>query len=178
VRLQGWCGGTAGGEQSASCIPATPLPPGGQQGSARHLPKGWATGGQPGFAPNTRCPSFRRGGGVAHGPVVRSHAHSLPKRVRRLGLQCALSAKAWERRLLVVDSLRPAEPKTVGAPEPAGQTCMAQMLIPCAAGCGCRVGGCRHSFLMCCEPALCGHGCCVMPALLPTPTSESDGRPH
>lgn len=49
---------------------------------------------------------------MVHGPVPRSHAHSLPKRVRRLGLQCALSAKAWERRLLIVDSLRPAEPRT------------------------------------------------------------------
>ena len=44
--------------------------------------------------------------------MPRSHAHALPKRVRRLGLQCALSAKAWERRLLVVESLAPAEPKT------------------------------------------------------------------
>ncbi len=51
-----------------------------------------------------------------HGPVVRSHAHDLPKRVRRLGLQCALSAKAWERRLLVVDSLVPADAKTVRLP--------------------------------------------------------------
>lgn len=76
---------------------------------------------------NPLCPSSRRGGGVAHGPVVRSHAHSLPKRVRRLGLQCALSAKAWERRLVVVDSLRPSEPKTVGAPQPACQTCVAHV---------------------------------------------------
>lgn len=53
-----------------------------------------------------------RGGGVVHGPVPRSHAHKLNKRVRRLGLKCALSAKAWEGRLLVVDSLRPAEPRT------------------------------------------------------------------
>jgi large subunit ribosomal protein L4 len=57
----------------------------------------------------------RRGGGVVHGPVPRSHAHSLQKRVRRLGLQCALSAKVWERRLVLVDTLRPAEGKTVRA---------------------------------------------------------------
>lgn len=50
---------------------------------------------------------------MVHGPVPRSHAHDLPKRVRRLGLACALSAKAWERRLLVVDSARPADVKTV-----------------------------------------------------------------
>ncbi|KAI3428201.1 hypothetical protein D9Q98_006581 [Chlorella vulgaris] len=58
-----------------------------------------------------RAPQWR-GGGVVHGPVPRSHAHSLQKRVRRLGLQCALSAKVWERRLVLVDTLRPAEGKT------------------------------------------------------------------
>lgn len=58
-----------------------------------------------------RAPQWR-GGGIVHGPVPRSHAHSLPKRVRRLGLQCALSAKAWERRLVVVDSLQPGNIKT------------------------------------------------------------------
>ena len=37
-----------------------------------------------------RAPHWR-GGGKAHGPVPRSHAHSLNKKVRRLGLKCALS---------------------------------------------------------------------------------------
>ena len=58
-----------------------------------------------------RAPQWR-GGGVAHGPVPRTHEHSLQKRVRRLGLMCALSAKAWERRITVVDSLRPVDFKT------------------------------------------------------------------
>ncbi|KAH7616148.1 putative 50S ribosomal protein L4 [Nannochloris sp. 'desiccata'] len=58
-----------------------------------------------------RAPQWR-GGGVAHGPVPRTHEHDLQKRVRRLGLKCALSAKAWERRVIVVDSLRPADFKT------------------------------------------------------------------
>ena len=53
-----------------------------------------------------------RGGGVVHGPVVRSHEHSLQKRVRRLGLKCAVSAKMQEGRLLVVDTLEPADCKT------------------------------------------------------------------
>ena len=35
-----------------------------------------------------------RGGGVAHGPRVRSHAHKLPKKVRAAGLRSALAAKA------------------------------------------------------------------------------------
>jgi large subunit ribosomal protein L4 len=62
-------------------------------------------------AGTTRAPQWR-GGGASHGPVPRSHAHRLPKRLRRAGLRCALSAKAWERRLLVVDSLAPADGRT------------------------------------------------------------------
>jgi len=58
-----------------------------------------------------RAPQWR-GGGVVHGPVPRSHEHGLQRRVRRLGLKCALSAKVWERRFTVVDSLCPADPKT------------------------------------------------------------------
>ncbi|KAK9823327.1 hypothetical protein WJX72_001953 [[Myrmecia] bisecta] len=58
-----------------------------------------------------RAPQWR-GGGVAHGPVVRSHAHDLPKKVRRLGLKCALAARAIEGRLVVLDTLALDEPKT------------------------------------------------------------------
>ncbi len=46
-----------------------------------------------------------RGGGVVHGPVVRDHGHALPKKVRQLGLRSALSTKAAEGKLLVLDSL-------------------------------------------------------------------------
>ena len=46
-----------------------------------------------------------RGGGVVHGPVVRDHGHALPKKVRQLGLRSALSSKAAEGKLLVVDDL-------------------------------------------------------------------------
>jgi large subunit ribosomal protein L4 len=46
-----------------------------------------------------------RGGATVHGPVVRSHAHDLPKKVRRLGLKCALSAKQAEGKLIVLDSV-------------------------------------------------------------------------
>ena len=42
---------------------------------------------------SARVPQFR-GGGKAHGPVVRDHSHDLPKKVRALGLKHALSAKA------------------------------------------------------------------------------------
>ena len=46
-----------------------------------------------------------RGGGVVHGPVVREHGHSLPKKVRQLGLKSALSAKAAEGKIIIVDEL-------------------------------------------------------------------------
>ncbi|MDH3473228.1 MAG: 50S ribosomal protein L4 [Rhodospirillales bacterium] len=45
-----------------------------------------------------------RGGGVAFGPVPREHGHALPKKVRRLALKTALSAKAAEGKLVVIDS--------------------------------------------------------------------------
>lgn len=53
-----------------------------------------------------------RGGGVTFGPVVRDHATDLPKKVRALGLRCALSSKAAEGKLVVLDEAKLAEPKT------------------------------------------------------------------
>jgi large subunit ribosomal protein L4 len=49
-----------------------------------------------------RAPQFRTGG-VVHGPVVRDHGYSLNKKVRRLGLISALSQKAAEGKLFVLD---------------------------------------------------------------------------
>ncbi|MHB1205313.1 MAG: 50S ribosomal protein L4 [Rhodospirillaceae bacterium] len=46
-----------------------------------------------------------RGGGVIFGPVVRSHAHSLPKKIRVLGLRSALSSKAKDGKLIVIDDV-------------------------------------------------------------------------
>jgi large subunit ribosomal protein L4 len=57
------------------------------------------------------APQFR-GGGKAFGPLPRSHAHDLPKKVRALGLKHALSAKAKASTLIVVDEATAAEPKT------------------------------------------------------------------
>src|ERR1700722_18222088 len=50
-----------------------------------------------------RAPQFRTGG-VVHGPVVRSHEYRLNKKVRRLGLICALSQKAADGKLVVLDA--------------------------------------------------------------------------
>ena len=44
-----------------------------------------------------------RGGGMAHGPVVHSHSHNLNKKVRKLGLKSALSAKVKLGKLIILD---------------------------------------------------------------------------
>ncbi|HEX3861528.1 MAG TPA: 50S ribosomal protein L4 [Stellaceae bacterium] len=58
-----------------------------------------------------RSPQFR-GGAVIFGPVVRSHEFDLQKKVRRLGLKTALSAKQAEGKLIVIDTARLEEAKT------------------------------------------------------------------
>jgi large subunit ribosomal protein L4 len=58
-----------------------------------------------------RSPQFR-GGAVIFGPVVRSHAFDLQKKVRRLGLKTALSAKQAEGKLIVIDAAKLDEAKT------------------------------------------------------------------
>lgn len=57
------------------------------------------------------APQFR-GGGKAFGPVVRSHAHDLPKKVRALALKLALSDKAKTEKLIVLTDITVKEPKT------------------------------------------------------------------
>ena len=51
-----------------------------------------------------RSPQFRKGG-IVHGPVVRDHGYSLNKKVRRLGLVSALSQKAAEGKLVILDAV-------------------------------------------------------------------------
>ena len=58
-----------------------------------------------------RSPQFR-GGAVIFGPVVRSHEFGLQKKVRKLGLKTALSAKQAEGKLVVIDTAVVKEPKT------------------------------------------------------------------
>ena len=62
-------------------------------------------------AGSIRAPHWR-GGGTTFGPRTRSHAHGLQKKVRRLGLKVALSARAAERRVTFVESLAPPSDKT------------------------------------------------------------------
>ncbi len=58
-----------------------------------------------------RSPQFR-GGAVIFGPVVRSHAHDLPKKVRKLALKTALSAKQADGKLIVLDAAKLAKGRT------------------------------------------------------------------
>ena len=60
---------------------------------------------------SARVPQFR-GGGRAFGPVVRSHATDLPKKVRALALKHALSAKAKDGGLIVIDNAQIKDAKT------------------------------------------------------------------
>jgi len=59
----------------------------------------------------TRAPQWA-GGGVVFGPVPRSYAHSLPKKVRRAALRGALSLRRQEGAITVVDALELSEFKT------------------------------------------------------------------
>ncbi|MDG3041645.1 50S ribosomal protein L4 [Roseicyclus marinus] len=58
-----------------------------------------------------KAPIFRKGG-VYKGPTPRSHAHDLTKKFRALGLKHALSAKAAEGNLVVLESAAMDAPKT------------------------------------------------------------------
>ena len=62
---------------------------------------------------STRSPQFR-GGARIFGPVVRSHAHDLPKKVRKLALRHALSSKVADGKLVVVDVVVADSHKTKG----------------------------------------------------------------
>lgn len=52
------------------------------------------------------------GGGIAHGPQPRSYAQRTPKKMKRLALRSALSARAAESAIMVVDDLDWSTPKT------------------------------------------------------------------
>jgi large subunit ribosomal protein L4 len=60
---------------------------------------------------SARVPQFR-GGGRAFGPIVRSHAIDLPKKVRALALKHALSSKAKDGGIIVIDKAAVKDAKT------------------------------------------------------------------
>ncbi len=52
------------------------------------------------------------GGGVAHGPRPRKYTQKMPRKMRRLALRSALSVKAAEERIIVLDDIEFETPKT------------------------------------------------------------------
>lgn len=60
---------------------------------------------------STRSPNWV-GGGVVFGPRPRSYAYKLPKKVRRLAIKSALSAKVIDQDVIVLDQLALEQPKT------------------------------------------------------------------
>ena len=79
------------------------------RGSSRKIVRQKGSGGA--RHGNKKAPQFRKGG-KAHGPVVRSHETELPKKVRKLALMHALSAKCKASEIIVLDAAKLAEPKT------------------------------------------------------------------
>jgi large subunit ribosomal protein L4 len=77
---------------------------------------------------SARVPQFR-GGGRAFGPVVRSHEHDLPKKVRALALKHALSAKARDGGIVVWDKAEAADTKTKALREKFGKLGLTSALI-------------------------------------------------
>lgn len=62
-----------------------------------------------------------RGGGVAFGPTPRSHATSLPKKIRILGMKMALSSKAKNKKLIILDNITAKSHKTKPMAEAIGK---------------------------------------------------------
>ena len=60
---------------------------------------------------NIKSPLLR-GGGVTFGPIPKSHAYKIPKKVRALALKMALSSKLRENSLIVLDEFRLDQIKT------------------------------------------------------------------
>ena len=77
---------------------------------------------------NRAAPIFR-GGGKAHGPRVRSHAISLPKKVRRLALKHALSSKQAAGELIVLDEAKMKDAKTKAVAEAFAKLKISKALI-------------------------------------------------
>jgi len=69
------------------------------------------------------------GGAKAHGPVVRSHAFDLPKKVRALALRHALSSKLLSGDLVVVDTLALPDAKTAALRASLGKIGLVNALV-------------------------------------------------
>jgi large subunit ribosomal protein L4 len=77
---------------------------------------------------SARVPQFR-GGGRAFGPIVRSHAHALPKKVRALALRHALSSKAKDGGIMLIDKASAKDNKTKALAKQFGKLGLVNALI-------------------------------------------------
>ena len=77
---------------------------------------------------SNRAAQFR-GGGIVFGPVVRSHGHSLSKKVRALGLKTVLSDKHREGKLMILDQAGLKDPKTSALSAILGKLGLASALV-------------------------------------------------
>ena len=68
--------------------------------------------GSGGARHGTRKVNLFRGGGVSHGPSPRDYGQKLPKKLRQLALRHALSARAQDKAIFVLDQAASPEPKT------------------------------------------------------------------
>lgn len=94
-----------------------------QAGTHKTKPRGEITGTTKKFGRQKGGGSARHGnrksnifigGGKAHGPVIRSHAIDLPKKVRALALKMALSSKQADESLVVLADAKSKDGKTAG----------------------------------------------------------------
>lgn len=94
-----------------------------QAGTHKTKPRGEITGTTKKFSRQKGGGSARHGnrksnifigGGKAHGPVIRSHAIDLPKKVRALALKMALSSKQADESLVVLADAKSKDGKTAG----------------------------------------------------------------
>ena len=94
-----------------------------QAGTHKTKPRGEITGttkkfgrqkGGGGARHGNRKANIFVGGGKAHGPVPRSHAIGMPKKVRALALKMALSSKTASEQLVVLEDAKSKDGKTAG----------------------------------------------------------------
>ncbi len=85
--------------------------------------------GSGGARHGSRKSNLFRGGGRAFGPTPRSHAISLPKKVRALALRHALSAKAKAGDLIIVETAEAKDAKTSGLRARLGKLGLGNALI-------------------------------------------------
>ena len=94
-----------------------------QAGTHKTKPRGEITGttkkfgrqkGGGGARHGNRKSNIFVGGGKAHGPVPRSHAIGMPKKVRALALKMALSSKSASEQLVVLEDAKSKDGKTAG----------------------------------------------------------------